>query len=167
MKVLIKKLHPDAVIPKYAKPGDAGMDLVATSMELEVNDAGRKLLVYGTGLAVEIPEGYVGLVYPRSSVSKTALMLANSVGVIDSGYRGEIKMKFAIEDSRPTASSSYKIGDRVAQIMIVPYPTIEFEESTDLSTTERGVGGFGSTGIAVEVMDRHKELFKKLKESGD
>ena len=146
MKVRIKKLHPDAVIPKYAKPGDAGMDLVA--IEVKWDNISRRV-TYDTGLAIEIPEGYVGLVFPRSSVYKTSLLLNNSVGVIDSGYRGPIKViyRFIDEDIR-YPDPYYKTGDRVAQLIIMPYPSIEFEEMAELSETERGEGGFGSTGNA-------------------
>ena len=90
MKINIKKLHPDAVIPRYAKPGDAGMDLTAVDVSSDYS-----CLTYKTGLAIEIPEGYVGLLFPRSSVYKTGQQLSNCVGVIDSGYRGEIMMKFS------------------------------------------------------------------------
>ena len=97
MKVKIKKLHPDAVIPSYAKPGDAGMDLTAISKRVETgSDENGEYIEYGTGLAIEIPEGHVGLVFPRSSVSKKDLFLANAVGVIDSGYRGEVKLRFKL-----------------------------------------------------------------------
>jgi dUTP pyrophosphatase len=148
MKVKFKKLNENAVIPSYAKSGDAGMDLIATSHDYEESDSGaRRLQVYGTGLAVEIPEGYVGLLFPRSSIAKKALYLTNAVGVIDSGYRGEIKIKFAIDASRPTGHTAYSTGDRIAQLVIMPFPTIEPEEATELSNTERGEGGFGSTGV--------------------
>jgi dUTP pyrophosphatase len=147
LTVKIKRLSPDAVLPKYAKAGDAGMDLVATSHEFEQNAAGRKLQVYGTGLAFEIPEGYVGLIFPRSSIAKTSLALTNCVGVIDSGYRGEVKFKFAIDGgSRPTQESSYKVGDRIGQIIIMPFPQVNFEEVEELTDSERGTGGFGSSG---------------------
>jgi dUTP pyrophosphatase len=137
MKIKIKKLHLAAVIPSYAKKGDAGMDLYAVDMNWDEHGN----FVYHTGLAMEIPEGYVGLVYPRSSISKTPHHLRNSVGVIDSGYRGEIMVKFG-GNSHP---SNYSVGDRVAQIVIMPYPLIEFVETERLSETERGQGGFGST----------------------
>ena len=88
MKVRIKKLNENAVIPTYAKEGDAGMDLVATSVISETYTQ----ITYGLGVALEIPEGFVGLVFPRSSIRKTGLQLSNSVGVIDSGYRGELKL---------------------------------------------------------------------------
>lgn len=141
ISVKIKKLHPDAVIPRYAKPGDAGMDLTATSIEF---DHEKKIITYGTSIAVEIPKGYVGLIYPRSSVYKTSLVLANHVGVIDSGYRGEIMFKYRVlnEDWRDI----YDVGDRIGQIIITPYPQILFTEVENLSTSERGVGGYGSTG---------------------
>jgi dUTP pyrophosphatase len=139
MKVKIKKLHQDAVIPVYAKPGDAGLDLTAIS---EVWNKDNTMVTYGTGLAVEIPEGYVGLLFPRSSVSKTTLNLANSVGVIDSGYRGEIMFKFRYLEE----GMIYDIEERIGQLIIMPYPQVEFEEVEELSSTERGEGGFGSTG---------------------
>ncbi|QDP62041.1 MAG: putative deoxyuridine 5'-triphosphate nucleotidohydrolase [Prokaryotic dsDNA virus sp.] len=137
MKVKIKKLSPDAKIPRYAKPGDACMDLYAVSHTLD--KYGNQ--VYDTQIAIEIPEGYVGLVFPRSSVSKTRLSLRNAVGVIDSGYRGPIMLKYGGD-----SAGCYLAGDRIGQIMILPYPQIEFEEVNELSDSERGSGGFGSTG---------------------
>lgn len=159
MLVNIKKLVPEAIIPTYAKPGDAGMDLIATS----VNDDNDDYIEYGTGLAIEIPDGYVGLIFPRSSNSKKDLLLCNSVGVIDSGYRGEIKLrykriintsseKFYMKDNLFLAPSiyltidRYEVGDKIGQIMIMPIPFVEFTEVDELSKTERGDGGFGSTG---------------------
>ena len=142
MKVRIKKLNENAVIPSYAKSGDAGMDLVATSIISE-NDT---QITYGIGLALEIPNGFVGLIFPRSSVRKTRLMLSNCVGVVDSGYRGELQATFNKINQNSIAENDYKVGDRVAQIMIIPHPPIEFKEVNDLSETERGEGGFGSTG---------------------
>lgn len=144
MKIKIKKLNPNAVVPKYAKPGDAGMDLTATSVEINRNKAIVKF-----GLAMEIPTGYVGLVFPRSSVHKTDFRLTNSVGVIDSGYRGEISAVFDVRGTRldgETDAWDYNVGDRCAQIIIMPYPEIEFVTVDKLSTTERGEGGYGSTG---------------------
>lgn len=146
MKVRVKKLDERAVIPGYAKPGDAGMDLTAISME----DKGDKI-IYGTGLAVEIPEGYVGLIFPRSSIHKKKMSLSNSVGVIDSGYRGEIKFIFktdpvAMEDIVSKEPLFYEVGDRIGQLMIIPYPQVELEEASELSDSSRGTGGFGSTG---------------------
>jgi len=140
MQIKIKKLHNNAVIPQYAKAGDAGMDLVAT----EVVDGYGFSVTYGTGLAMEIPEGYVGLVFPRSSIRKYDISLTNCVGVIDSGYRGEIQATFRKEAGIP--SKRYEVGDKIAQMIILPYPAIEFMEVEELSDTERGTGGFGSTG---------------------
>ena len=144
-EVKVKRLHPKAVIPKYAKDGDAGMDLVAT----EIISNTTFDVTYGTGIAMEIPKGYVGLVFPRSSIRKTDLSLTNCVGVIDSGYRGEIqatfKKVFGKNDVR-LDELDYKVGDRIAQIMIIPYPSVTFVEVDELSQTDRGEGGFGSTG---------------------
>ena len=139
MQVNIKKLHTNAVIPVYAKDGDAGLDLVATEI---IND-GQFQITYGTGLAMEVPYGFVGLVFPRSSIRKTGLELSNSVGVIDSGYRGEIQATF---NKNEGPINKYEVGDRIAQIIIIPYPPIEFNEVNELSDSERGAGGFGSTG---------------------
>lgn len=141
LKVKIKKLVKEAVIPAYSKPGDAGLDLVATSIKVEDHNK-YGYFEYGTGLAVEIPQGYVGLIFPRSSISNTGMMLTNSVGVIDSGYRGEIKARFKYISGTP----SYNVGDKIAQLIIIPYPSVEFEEVEELSNTDRGEGGFGSTG---------------------
>jgi len=173
VKVGIKKLAKEAVIPSYAKPGDAGMDLTAVTFEYNKE---HDYFVYHTGLAFEIPEGYVGLVFPRSSNRKTNFYLTNHVGVIDSGYRGEVMLTFKsrtsintkcdiiglkakIEDKKfddilgdevlmnlAELGAPYLIGDRIGQIMIVPYPQVVFEEKEHLSQTERGEGGHGSTG---------------------
>lgn len=185
MKVKIKKIHPDAVIPTYAHIGDAGMDLTAVSRTFDKHGA----VVYGTGLAFEIPQGYVGLLFPRSSNAKKDLLLSNSVGVIDSTYRGEVTFKFKPsllvcdkdsigkdegnydghetddwskeyvtfhgrmenypdipEGCLPFQPRMYEVGDRIGQIIIMPYPHIEFEEVEKLTDTDRGAGGYGSTG---------------------
>ena len=173
MEIKIKKLHPDAVIPSYSKLGDAGQDLVCVSRYFDAEGN----VVYGTGLAFEIPEGYVGLLFPRSSNAKKDLTLSNSVGVIDSGYRGEVSFKFkpsaffADDDFAEPGEvgkvsntfdytilpkgfnqdwsygySLYEVGDRVGQIIIMPYPQVVFVESEDLEPSLRGEGGFGSTG---------------------
>ena len=143
MQVRIKKLNENAVIPTYAKEGDAGMDLVITDIKGE----NKYDITYGFGISMEIPEGFVGLVFPRSSIRKTDLILSNSVGVIDSGYRGEIQATFNQRSlSSQSGSFLYGVGDRIMQIMIIPHPPIEFEEVEELNNTERGEGGFGSTG---------------------
>jgi len=140
MLIKIKKLDPNAIIPSYAKMDDAGMDLTALSLTVDPNGFYTE---YGTGLAIEIPEGYAGFIFPRSSASKTSQIQANCVGVIDSGYRGEIKVRLK-ELGNPR--KLYQIGDRIAQIIIMPVPNVIFEEVDELNTTDRGEGGFGSTG---------------------
>lgn len=140
MKVNIKKLNENAVIPKYAKNGDAGLDFVATKV---INETFYSI-TYGTDIALEIPEGFVGLVFPRSSIRNKELSLSNSVGVIDSGYRGELQATF--NKLQGEASDKYNVGDKIFQMIIIPYPPIEFNEVNELSNTERGDGGFGSTG---------------------
>lgn len=140
MEVKIKKLVENATIPSYAKEGDAGLDLTATSKRY---DRETNTLVFGTGLAVEIPKGFVGLVFPRSSVYKQGLALSNSVGVIDSGYRGEIMARFYMPE---IGFEQLEVGTRIAQLVILPYPKIEFKEVDKLSKTDRGSDGFGSTG---------------------
>lgn len=141
LKVRIKKLVPEAIIPKYAKPGDACMDLTATSMIYDE----KKGFIYGTGLAMEIPEGYEGVIRPRSSICKTDAFLTNSPGTVDSGYRGEVMVVFK-NNHVDNLTPPYQIGDRIAQIKIQIVPFIEFEETDELSDTERGTGGYGSTG---------------------
>lgn len=140
LPVKIKKLSDNSVIPTYSKVGDAGLDLTITSIIEETNTD----VTYGFGIAMEIPVGYVGLVFPRSSIRKYELTLSNSVGVIDSGYRGEIQSTF--KKTNGITSIKYGIGDRGAQILILPYPKIEFVETDELSDSERKDGGFGSTG---------------------
>ena len=169
MKIKIKKLHENAIIPIYSYFGDAGIDLIAISKNYD--EFGN--VSYGIGLAIEIPEGYVGLIFPRSSNCKKDLLLTNSVGVIDSNFRGEIFVKFkpslifaSNEFSKtneignisktfdkidipgnPYSYEEYEIGDRICQLIIIPYPKIEFQEVEELSETQRGEGGFGHTGI--------------------
>ena len=138
--VKVKKLDPNAVIPSYSKVGDAGMDLTITR---EIENTSFSVS-YGFGIAMEIPKGFVGLVFPRSSVRNQDLILSNCVGVIDSGYRGELQATF--KKTNGLDSIKYKVGERGAQIVILPYPTIYMTEVPELSNTERGEGGFGSTG---------------------
>ena len=140
LPVKFKKLDPEAVMPSYAKDGDAGMDLTATKQFSNTTFQAS----YGTGIAVEIPKGFVGLIFPRSSIRKYDLTLSNSVGVIDSGYRGEIQ--FTFNKTNGMDSIKYKAGDKIGQLMIIPHPYVVFEEVEVLSDTERGEGGFGSTG---------------------
>ena len=138
MEVKIKKTMPDAVIPAKAHEGDAGFDLYAASVERTVYDE----IVCHTGLAFEIPDGHVGLLFPRSSIAGKPLTLKNSVGVLDSCYRGEVTFKF-----RQVGNGDvYRRGDRIGQIIIIPYPEVKFVECDELNDTERGEGGYGSTG---------------------
>ena len=149
MKVRIKKLNEGAKVPSYSKEGDAGLDF--TAVEISRDNVGN--ITYHTGLAVEIPQGYVGLLFPRSSISKKQQFLTNGVGMIDSSYRGEIMAKFKpVMGTYDTIldlfeSNEYQVGDRIVQMIIIPYPQIEFEEVEELSSSERGHGGFGSTNI--------------------
>jgi len=138
MKLKFKKLSPKAVTPKYAKEGDACMDITAISCDL---NRLTMIATYHTGLAFEIPKGYVMLCFPRSSIRNTDLRLSNCVGVIDSGYRGEIMASFDV-----FGPNMYNNGDRIFQVMLVPYPHITLEEVQELGESERGEGGFGHTG---------------------
>jgi dUTP pyrophosphatase len=170
MKVKIKRLTETAVIPTRGTEFSAGWDLTADSMKIE-----NGIITYGTGIAIEIPEGYFGAIFMRSSVCKMGIgfSLKNAVGIIDSDYRGEILFKFErglfidIETfndksfhtdiiSYPKSfvknDNEYQVGDRIGQLIILPYPQIEFEEVSELTTTERGEGGFGSTNKASDTL---------------
>lgn len=143
MNVKFKKLHDDAKIPSYAHDTDAGLDLTAVSFTQEFDKSNKLVLVYHTGLAVEIPEGYVGLIFMRSSISNKSISLTNAVAVIDSGYRGELLLKYKITtDSLPTI---YQPGEKIGQLIIIPYPKINPIEAEELSSSDRNEGGFGST----------------------
>ena len=181
----VKRLCPEAVLPRRANNTDAGLDLVATSRVFDKDGN----VTYGTGLAFEIPDGHVGLLFPRSSIAVRDLALSNSVGVIDSGYRGEVKLKFkptlvyadrdgtgcdegdyggsdqtdirtqvvtahgrheAMPDINPNClpfqPRVYEPGERIGQMIVLPIPYVAVVESTDLSDSERGADGFGSSG---------------------
>lgn len=142
LTVKFRKLVPEAVTPQYAQDGDAGMDLTATSFR--VSDT---FMEFGTGIAVEIPHGNVGLLFPRSSITKSAagVSLKNSVGVIDSNYRGEILVRFELPYPGHTEGNIPVVGDKVAQLLVIPYPKVHLEEVQELSDSNRGEGGFGST----------------------
>lgn len=147
VKVKFKKVAEGAVAPMRVHSSDAGWDLTAAWRREEGG-----LMVYGLGVAVEIPEGYVGLVFPRSSIARVDLALSNCVGVIDSGYRGEILAKFRpaammYGDYRGYGEKLYEIGERVAQLVIVKLPEVGFEEVEELGGSERGEGGYGSSGM--------------------
>ena len=147
LKVRFKKLVENAVIPTYKTVGAAGMDI--TAIRTEAIDYGNQLKAY-TGIAVEIPKGYVGLLFPRSSIVTTNNRLGNCVGVIDSDYRGEITFVFDNVNINGDLISDYdywyKSKDRVGQLVILPFPKIELEEVKEISDTERGTGGYGHTG---------------------
>lgn len=157
MRVRFKKLDDRATLPFYSKPGDNGLDLIAVEKETDE----RGVITYDTKIAVEIPEGYVGIITPRSSIHGYDCSLANSVGTIDSNYRGSIKLKFkpdVTEVWREEYNSfsnlqwqfieghSYQEGDKIGQLLILPCPQIVVVESDELSETERGSKGFGSSG---------------------
>lgn len=161
MKVSFKKVNPniETHLPKYATDGSAGLDIYATSKYYDEFGC----VCYGTNLAGKIPNGYVGLLFPRSSNSKKDLLLSNAVGVWDSDYTGEILFKFkpslafcqhgisSISDNYEWIGEAdehfdYNIGDRIGQLIIIPYPDIEPEWVDELPETIRGNKGWGSTG---------------------
>ena len=159
MKVNIKKLHNGAIIPTRGSDEAAGYDLYAyISRQSETIYPGETKEI-GTGIALEIPKGYVGLVYARSGLAtKRALRPANCVGVIDSDYRGEIGI--ALHNDGKEAQT-IQIHDRVAQIVITPYLSVEFNEVNELNDTNRGNAGFGSTGVSTETNYKQSSLFDK------
>lgn len=143
MNIKVKKLKPDATVPTMGSKFAAGADLYSAEDADVVIGPGETKFI-GTGLAMEIPEGYVGLVYARSGLAcKRGLAPANKVGVVDSDYRGEIKV--ALHNHEKEAQTVEK-GERIAQMVIAPYLSVNYEEADALSETERGEGGFGSTG---------------------
>lgn len=151
MELKIKRLSDKAIMPIRAHEGDAGLDLTATSITSEINECGQFILVYHSDIAVEIPDGYVGLLFPRSSIAKKSIQFTNAVGVIDSGYRGEImaKVRNTSGDSVPAV---YKVGEKFAQLVIVPYVSdITITETTELQDSDRGAGGYGSSDVKEDI----------------
>ena len=143
MKVKFKKLSPVATVPTYGSPYAAGADLYACIDEPAVIKAGETKLIK-TGIAMELPVGYAAFIYARSGLaSKRGLAPANKVGVVDCDYRGEIMVAL---HNHSGADQSIEPQERIAQLVIAPYITAEFEETDELSDTVRGEGGFGSTG---------------------
>ena len=140
LEIKFKKLVETAKMPTKAHPTDAGADLTAVSRKW---DEELKCWVYGTGIATEIPEGYVGLAFPRSSIRKYGLMQRNCIGVIDSHYRGEIMVTYKFFNDVPKI---YEVGDKIAQFIILPYPEVSYTEVESLSETDRGENGHGSSG---------------------
>ena len=169
MEIKFKKLSDKAVIPTKAHPTDAGFDMTAAEIKIT-----EDYVSYKTNIALEIPEGYVGLLFPRSSNSKKDLLLANSIGVVDSHYRGDVEFRFKrimmpvmqqVRIAPPTGDPIqdaanirevpalayrddyiYKVGDRVGQLVVIPYPEINLVETDELSETDRGSSGFGMSG---------------------
>ena len=142
-EIYVKKLRPDAALPARGSEAAAGADLRAC-MDGDVTIVPGETAFLGTGLALEIPEGYAGLVYARSGLAcKSGLAPANKVGVIDADYRGEVKVALYNHGPAPVTVSP---GDRIAQLVVTPVLMAEFLERDDLSDTGRGAGGFGSTG---------------------
>lgn len=139
MLIKIKKLDENAHLPYRASPSAAGYDLTSVSYSFGEGN----VVTYHTGIALEIPEGYAGFLFPRSSIYKTGMSLANSIGVIDSDYRGELMLKYYVNDWE----TIYKKGERCGQLVILPIPQYEFSLVEELSDTGRGEGGFGSTGV--------------------
>ena len=140
LEIKFKKLVETAKCPVKAHPTDAGADLTAVSKKW---DKTRGCWIYGTGIATEIPEGYVGLIFPRSSIRKYTLAQCNAVGVIDSHYRGEIMVSYKLTSD---VEKIYEIGDKIAQLIILPYPEVSYTEVENLSETDRGENGHGSSG---------------------
>ena len=138
MQVSFKKLSENAVAPIKGTIGSAGFDLVATSKRVT-----EKYIEYGTGLSFEIPIGHVGLLFQRSSVSNKDLSLSNAVGVLDSDYRGEVTFRYRYKN----LDDIYNIGNKIGQLIVIPYPKVSFIESKELTSTVRGTGGYGSTGL--------------------
>lgn len=143
MVIKFKRLSENAIAPVKAHATDAGFDLTCTRITTEINECGQLTLVYHSDIAVEIPEGYFGLLVSRSSIAKKSLTLTNCAGIIDSDYRGEVIGKF--RSTTDVVPAIYKEGERFAQLLILPVPDVQFEESDTLSETERGEGGYGST----------------------
>lgn len=151
VKLKVKPLFKDTILPTYATIGSACFDLYAHTSRLGY--ANVMLVAHGwpetipTGLAFEIPEGHVMLIFSRSGHGfKNDVRLANCVGVIDSDYRGEVQVKLTCDGTLPTSPLSVRHGDRIAQAMVIPIPQVEFELTQHLSQTDRGQGGFGSSG---------------------
>jgi dUTP pyrophosphatase len=143
MDLPITILHPDAVVPTYATEGDAGSDLVSVA-EITLVKAGGRALV-PTGLAIALPTGFGGFVLPRSGLAaKFGVTVVNAPGLIDSGYRGEIKV--ALVNTDPENDYTVKVGDRVAQLVVLAVEHLNFQAVKELPESARGAGGFGSTG---------------------
>ena len=157
MKIKIKKLNENAVIPTQGSEYAAGVDLYATPPTMSTHIPAGQTAKINTGICVEIPNGYFGAIFARSGLAtKRGLRPANCVGVIDSDYRGEVIVALHNDTDK---CESIHVGDRIAQLVILPYLPVEFEEVDELSNTDRGEGGFGSTGVSSEPMYEQLSLF--------
>ena len=142
VEVLLTRLDPGIPLPSYARPGDAGADLVTTS-DVVIEPGARTMV--GTGVAIALPEGYAAFVHPRSGLAaRMGLSVVNTPGTIDSGYRGEIKVCLINHD--PHTPIALNRGDRVAQLIVQRVEHAVFREVDELDVTARGAGGYGSTG---------------------
>ena len=142
VQVLITRLDPDLPLPRYAKGGDAGADIVS---RIDITLAPGERALVPTGIAIALPDGYVALVHPRSGLAiKHGVTMVNAPGTVDAGYRGELQIILINHDKNE--SVSFKRGDRIAQLVIQKVERAEFVEVTDLPGSGRGTGGFGSTG---------------------
>lgn len=152
MELKFKRLKDRAVLPIRGTEGAAGIDLTCTDITTALNDANQLMIVYHTDLAVEIPEGYCGLLIPRSSIWEKSLWLTENVGVIDSDYRGEIMA--VMKTTTDVVPAIYKQGERFCQLVIVPVPDYTIVEANELSETKRGDNGYGSTGTKNEDIEK-------------
>lgn len=146
LKIKLKKLHEDAKMPFKATENSGCFDLFCLKSEHYINENATEYVVYHTGIALELSKGYDAIIIPRSSVRKTGMMMANSIGYIDNDYRGEIQVTFKVEPLMKNYANPYLKGDRVCQIRLIEQLDCQFEEVDELSDTERGEDGFGSTG---------------------
>lgn len=143
MEIKFKKLSETAVMPKRAHATDAGIDLTVSRITQEINECGQLIIVYHSDIAVEIPEGYVGLLFARSSIANKSIVPTNCVGVIDAGYRGDIMSK--MRSTTDVVPAIYKTGERFAQLVIMPLLNYDIVEAEELADSDRGEGGYGST----------------------
>ncbi len=143
VQVLITRLDPDLPLPRYAKPGDAGADIVS---RIDITLAPGERALVPTGIAIALPDGYVALVHPRSGLAiKHGVTMVNSPGTVDAGYRGELQIILINHDR--SESISFKRGERIAQLVIQQVERAEFVEVSELPGSGRGTGGCGSTGV--------------------
>lgn len=147
MNIKYKKLSSNSVTPSYATSGDAGLDMTST----RIVKSNLFSVWYNTDIAIEIPKGHFGLIAPRSSISNDGtLMMSNSIGILDSGFRGGIQIRFNRTLKGIFTRKQYNIGDKICQLIIVPFKTAVLEPALFLSKSDRGEGGYGSTDKKLE-----------------